>query len=82
MTSCHIAAGIIEETATSSASVDMVDMEYAVEGMRNLFSQQEEVLALQKSNGSGLRSGMSYTVNYDKPSTSIPSPLLLLLLHL
>ena len=34
--SCHVAAGIIEETTTSSASVDMEDV---VEGMGNLFSQ-------------------------------------------
>ena len=48
-------------------------MEDVVEGMRNLFSQQEKVLAIQKSNGSGLRSGRSNKVSYDKPSTSTPS---------
>ena len=70
VTSCHVAAGIIEETATSFASADMEDV---VEGMRNLFSQQEEVMAIQKNNGSGLGSGRSYKVNYDKLSTSTPS---------
>ncbi|XXG69294.1 hypothetical protein AAC387_Pa06g2201 [Persea americana] len=54
VTSCHVAAGIREVITTSSTSIDMEDM---VEGMRNLFSQQEEVMAIQKSTGSGLRSG-------------------------
>ena len=72
MTSCHVAAGIIEETAISSASADM---ENIVEGMGNPFSQQEEVLVIKKSNMSGLKSRKSYKVNYDKPSISTHSTL-------
>ena len=35
VTSCHVAAGIIEETTISSTSANIEDV---VEGMRNLFS--------------------------------------------
>ncbi|XXG82964.1 hypothetical protein AAC387_Pa10g0835 [Persea americana] len=41
--SCHVAAGIKEETTISSTSANVEDL---VEGMKNLFSQQEEVLAI------------------------------------
>lgn len=59
---------IKEDVTTSSASAGMEDL---VEGMGNLFSQQEEVMANQRGIVNGLRSGRSYKVNYDKPSTPI-----------
>ena len=70
VTSCHVVVGIIEKTTTSSASTDMEDV---VEGMGNLFSQQEKVLAIQKRKKNGLGSGRSYKVNYEKPPASILS---------
>ena len=72
LTSCHVAAGIREEIATSSTFADVEGM---VEGMRNLFSQQEEVMAIQRSTGSVLRSGKGYKFNYDKPATPTLSAL-------
>ena len=70
VTSCHMATGIREETTTSFASADVDDI---VKGMENLFSQQEEVMVIQRSTGSGLRSRKNYKVNYGKPSTPTPS---------
>ena len=64
--SCHVAAGIREEITISSTSADVEDM---VEGMRNLFSQQEEVIAIQRRTGSGLRSGKGCKFNYDNLPT-------------
>ena len=66
MTTCQVATSIKEETTTSFAFADVEDL---VERMRDLFSQQEKVLAIQRGNASGLRSRRSYKVNYDKPST-------------
>ncbi|XXG47402.1 hypothetical protein AAC387_Pa02g2064 [Persea americana] len=43
--------------------------------MGNLFSQYEEVMAIQKGMGSGLRSGRGYKFNYDKPATPALSAL-------
>ena len=79
VTSCHVAAGIIEETETSSTSVDTEDV---VEGIGNLFSQQDEVLVIKKRNGIGLRFGSSYKVNFDNLLHTLLQPLLPLLLHL
>ena len=66
VTLCHVAVGIREEITTSSTSADVEDIG---KGMRNLFSQQEEVMAIQKSTGSGLRSRKGYKFNDDKPAS-------------
>ena len=45
------------------------------EGMRNLFSKQEEVMAIQRSTWGGLIFGRGYKFNFVKPVTPIPSAL-------
>lgn len=70
VTPCHVAVTRKEEATTSSASASEEDL---VEGMSNLFSEQEKVLAIQRGTTNGLRSGRNYKFNYDKRSASTPA---------